>query len=143
MTDKKHIESILKVNGLGSSAPDEEIRSVLISARFDDDEVDAALVVLRENTKTSETRVDSLHKVFRTDEGLKPKEVSKLLGIDIKVTDHIAQSHKKRHLSYLELSLLILVAILLATVLMLLYMYAHKMGVFHPADGMKINVAKF
>ena len=43
---------------------------MLISARFDNDEVNAALVVLRENTKTNETRVDGLHKVFRTDEGL-------------------------------------------------------------------------
>lgn len=142
MTDKKHIESILKVNGLGISAPDEEIRSVLLSARFDDDEIKAALVILRENTKTNETRVDSLHKVFRSDASLNSKEVSKLLGIDIEVTDHITQSHKKKHLSYLELSLLTLVAILLAAVFMLLYMYSNQIGVFHPASVMKINVAR-
>jgi hypothetical protein len=140
MADKKQIESILRVNGLGTSAPDEEIRSVLISARFDDDEVNAALVVLRENTKTNETRVD--HKVFRTDEGLQPKEVSRLLGINIAVRDPIERDNKKRHLSYLELFLLSLVSLLLATVFILVYMYSHDIGIFHPASVLKINVAK-
>jgi hypothetical protein len=142
MADKKQIESILRVNGLGTSAPDEEIRSVLISARFDDDEVNAALVVLRENTKTNETRVDGLHKVFRTDEGLQPKEVSRLLGINIAVRDPIERDNKKRHLSYLELFLLSLVSLLLATVFILVYMYSHDIGIFHPASVLKINVAK-
>jgi hypothetical protein len=127
---------------LGTSAPDEEIRSVLLSAKFDDNEINAALVILRENTKTKETRVDSLHKVFRSDEGLNSKEVSKLLGINIEVTDHITQSHKKKHLSYLELLLLTLVAILLATVFMLVYMYSHQIGIFHPGSVMKVNVAR-
>ena len=142
MTDKKQIESILRVNGLGTSAPDEEIRSVLISARFDDDEVNAALVVLRENTKTNETRVDGLHKVFRTDEGLKPKEVSRLLGIDISVRNPISRENSNRHLSYLELFLLSLVSLLLATVFILVYMYSFEIGIFHPASMLKINIAR-
>lgn len=141
MADKKHIESILRVNGIEASAQDEEIRSVLISARFDDDEINAALVVLRENTKTNETRVDGLHKVFRSDEGLKPKEVSRLLGIDVAVQDQISKDNKKRHLSYLELFLLALVSLLLATVCILFYMYSHDIGIFHPAGILKINVA--
>ena len=142
MTDKKQIESILRVNGLGTSSPDEEIRSVLISARFDNEEVNAALVVLRENTKTNETRVDGLHKVFRTDEGLKPQEVSRLLGIDIAVRDPIARENKKKHLSYLELTLLTVVSLLVATVFILVYMYSHDIGIFHPTSVLKINVAR-
>jgi hypothetical protein len=142
MTDKKHIESILKVNGLGASAPDEEIRSVLVSARFHNDEIDAALVVLRENTKTNETRVDGLHKVFRTDEGLQPREISKLLGIDVEIAESITQNYKKRQLSHLEFFLLTLASVFIASFFMLLYMYSQQIGIFHPSSVMKINVAR-
>ncbi len=142
MADKKQIESILRVNGLGVSAPDEEIRSLLISARFDDDEIKAALVVLRENTVTNETRVDGLHKVFRTDKHLQPKEISKLLGIDISVEDTISKKEKKRHLSYFELALVVFVSFLLAALFILLYMYSQDIGIFHPASLLEIKGIK-
>lgn len=139
MTDKKQIESILRVNGLGVSAPDEEIRSVLLSASFDDDEVKAALVVLRENIVTNETRVDGLHKVFRTDTHLQPNEISKLLGIDILVGDALSKDEKKRHLSHFDVVLLMLMSFLLAVAFILAYMYSHDIGIFHPASPLKIN----
>jgi hypothetical protein len=134
MTDRKQIESILRVNGLHALSQDEEIRSVLLSARFADDEVKAALVILRENTKTNETTVDGLHKVFRSDEALKPKEISRLLGITIAVSDHINHSTKKRSLSWGEFFLLTVGSFLLTGFFMLFYMYSHDMGVFHQAS---------
>jgi len=84
---KKQIETILKINGVNPTAPDEEIRSVLLSARYNDDEIDTAIMVLRENVNTKESHVDGLHKVFRTNETLKSQEISSLLGIDVEIDD--------------------------------------------------------
>jgi hypothetical protein len=131
MTDRRHIESILKVNGISPTAPDEEIKSVLMSARFNNDEVDAAMMILRENVKTNETRVDGLHKVFRTDAALQPGEVSRLLGIDIDVIDEHSRRSDPRRFSFLELVLLSLASSLLAIVCLLMYMYSEGIGWFH------------
>ena len=142
MTDKRHIESILKVNGLAPTAPDEEIKSVLLSARFNDDEVDAALMILRENVRTNETRVDGLHKVFRTDTGLRPAEISKLLGIDVEVTTKESARPNTKRFSLLELILLSVASSLLAIVCLLMYMYSEGIGWFHPSAEPVINLTR-
>lgn len=142
MTDRSQIESILKVNGLGKTAPDEEIRSVLLSARFNKDEVDTALMILRENTKTSETRVDGLHKVFRSDRVLQPNEISKLLGIDISLRDEVSSATDVKRFSAIELALLSTVSALLAVVCVLLYMYTQNIGWFHPSVSEPVNFAR-
>ena len=53
MITREQIESILRVNGEEPLAPDEKIRSILLSAKFNEDEVDAALMILKQNTKTN------------------------------------------------------------------------------------------
>ena len=142
MTDKRQIEAILKVNGLAATSPDEEIKSVLLSARFNNDEVDTALMILRENVKTNETRVDGRHKVFRTDTALRPAEVSKLLGIDIDISDDRANRRDPKRFSLLELMLLSVASSLLAIVCLLMYMYSEGIGWFHPSAEPVINLTK-
>jgi hypothetical protein len=131
MFDKNHLESLLKINGIEKSAPDEEIRSVLLSARFKNDEVDTALMILRENTQTKQTRVEGLHKVFRTDSGLKPSEISDLLGIEVNIEDSVIVAKKKSlNLSLLQFVLLWVVSLVFAVIAVLLYMYSNDMGIF-------------
>jgi hypothetical protein len=142
MTDRKHIESILKINGLTPTSADEEIKSVLLSARFKDDEIDAALMILRENTHTSEVRVDGLHKVFRTDAGLKPSEISQLLGIDIKVTEKVSPRSNRKRFSFFQLLLLSIASSLLAIVCLLFYMYSENIGWFHPSAHPVVNLTR-
>ena len=142
MTDRRQIESILKVNGIAPTAPDEEIKSVLLSARFNNDEVDTAMMILRENIKTNETRVDGLHKVFRTDTALHPSEVSKLLGIDIDIVDERSRRSDPRKFTFLELALLSLASSLLAIVCLLMYMYAEGIGWFHPSAEPVVSFTK-
>lgn len=137
MISPQHIESLLKINGLEKTAPDEEIRSVLISARFKEDEVETALMVLRENTETKQTKVDGLHKVFRSDQVLNSSEISNLLGIDVTVKNIANVSVKKQRVTLFQTALFWLVSFSLAAVSVLFYMYAHQMGLFHP----DINVA--
>lgn len=136
MIDKKHIESILRINGLGESAPDEQIRSVLLSASYNNDEVEAAMVVLRENTATSKTRVDGLHKVFRSDQALKASEISALLGIDIDVSEKVEGGVNARRYSLLHIIIIWFVSLLIATTGLIYYMYIQQTGFFHPASDL-------
>jgi hypothetical protein len=133
MINKDQIESILKINGVTPAAPDEEIRSILLSARYNHDEVDTALMVLRQNTKTNKTRVDGIHKVFRTDEGLNPSEISELLGIDVDHNDVISVSTKKRSFNNNQVLLVSALSFIIGVGGLAMYMYIYKIGFFHPS----------
>ena len=133
MISRDQIETLLKINGVSSSSPDEHIRSVLLSARYTKDEVDTAIMVLREDVKTKQTRVDGLHKVFRTNEALAPAEVSALLGIDVAIADTIEQRQKARQLSTLQIMIVWLMSVAVAVSGIMFYMYMQKVGVFHPS----------
>ena len=138
MIKRDQIESILKINGVQPTSPDEQIRSVLLSARYSKDEVDTAIMVLRENTKTNKTRVDGLHKVFRSDEALSPEEISQLLGIEIELSDRMQDQGDDRDSSQLQFILLWVLSALLAIVGLLFYMYIYKVGVFHLSTGITL-----
>lgn len=138
MITKGQVESILKLNGVSPTAADEHIRSVLLSARFNKDEVDAALMVLRENVSTHEARVDGLHKVFRTQESLKPQEISNLLGIEVDIADTIEARGKARKISTLQYIIIWIVSILVAMTGVLLYMHIHHIGFFHPSSNVSL-----
>lgn len=139
MIDPRHIEALLRINGLAKTAADEEIRSVLLSARFKEDEVETALMILRENTLTKQTKVDGLHKVFRTDEALRPDEISKLLGIDIDIKEgiNVQSVSQSNGFSLFQFLILWVTSIILALGSVFFYMYSHQMGFFHPT----VNVA--
>jgi hypothetical protein len=139
MFDKKHIETILKLNGIGTGSPDEQIRSVLLSARFNNDEVETALMVLKQNMKTNETHVDGLHKVFRSDQTLKASEISQLLGVDVNIDETIQLgegSMMKRRFTIVQVLILWFVSMILAITGVLFYMFTHDIGVFHPSSNM-------
>lgn len=132
MIDKSSVEKYLKANGVSSSAPDEEIKSVLFSAKWHSDDVETALMVLKENTQTHEKRVDSLHKVFRSDERLKPETISSLLGIDVEVPPpRDANHHVKSGLGAREVFYIGFFSLLLATIFVFFGMWHLKMGLFY------------
>ncbi|MEN9920936.1 MAG: hypothetical protein RL538_829 [Candidatus Parcubacteria bacterium] len=141
MLDKKHIETILKINGIGETAPDEQVRSVLLSARFNADEVETALMILRENTKTNKTRVDGLHKVFRTDQSLDASEISSLLGVEVNFTDKVTVQTgiNAKRFTIIQVIILWAVSFIIATTALLFYMYSHEMGVFHPSSDIVLK----
>ena len=116
MIKKEHIENILKLNGLDVSAKDEEIKSILLSARYDHNEVDAALMVLRENKTTKKTRVDGLHKVFRTNESLSSAEINELLGINVCLEERVLAGSNARRFTTVSGTLLLLVSVFVAFV---------------------------
>jgi len=137
MMKRDQIESVLKINGVQPTSPDEQIRSVLLSARYSKDEVDTAIMVLRENTKTNKTRVDGLHKVFRSNEGLKPDEISQLLGIEVNVNERVdvEESENRKNFSKLQNVIIGALSFLIAALGLVFYMYIYQIGIFYPSAG--------
>lgn len=131
MIEKRHIETILKVNGLPPTAPEEQIRSILISSRYDNDEIDTAIMVLKENTQTKVSHVDGLHKVFRTDKGLKPSEISQLLGIDVVVRPESIKQDVAITSSLAYHFIIWTVSLITAIIAITIYMYIADIGLFH------------
>jgi len=134
MIDRKHIEKILKVNGLTPTAEDEEIRSILISAKWNKDDVETALTVLRENINTHDSRVDTLHNVFLTDRRLSPEAIQSLLGIDIEVSSNELASlrESRKRVSIWQIASVISCAVILAVGFVMMFMYTKHIGIFHP-----------
>ncbi len=139
MINREHIESILKINGVVPGSPDEQIRSVLMSARYSKDEVDTAIMVLRENVKTKATRVDGLHKIFRTNDSLRPEEISQLLGIEVNIDQTVSSQSKNNDLSKLQFALVWFTSVVLAVSGIVFYMYLHKIGIFHPSVALSFS----
>lgn len=134
MIDRRHIEQILRLNGISPTAPDEEIRSVLISARWHKEDVETAITVLRENVNTRKSRVDTLHDVFLTDKRLSPEAIHSLLGIDIDIDPEKLQTMRKwRYNMYIwQMISIFLIASIVAFSFILFMMYSQKVGFFHP-----------
>ncbi|MES2749517.1 MAG: hypothetical protein V4606_03930 [Patescibacteria group bacterium] len=131
MIEKRNVEAFLKVNGIPPTAKDEEIRSVLLSARWNNNEVDTALMVLKENTVNKETHVDTLHKVFNSDDRLSSAEITKLLGIEVNLSDHsFTERNKQQTLNHSSLITLILSVIIALSSIGYL-MYKEQAGFFH------------
>lgn len=136
MINRTQIETVLKVNGVGPESDDEVIKSILLSARYNADEVDAAIMVLRENTVTNKTRVDGLHKIFRTDEGLSAEEITSLLGIPITADQLPEKLGNYQESSSFRMAFVWVLSVLLAVSGILIYMYLYKIGLFHPTVGL-------
>lgn len=133
MLDRAHIERFLQLNGVNPSAPDEEIKSILISASWHEDDVNAAIMVLRENKQSNESRVDSIHKVFHSDDKLRPELVSSLLGIEMGISSNEIELRRKARagLSGVEILRLIGVSITLSLLAVLFAMWYFQAGFFH------------
>lgn len=137
MFDRKHIERILKINGVSLPAPDEEIRSVLLGARYRDEEVDMALMVLKETITQSDQSADSLQKLIRTDQSLSAKEISKLLGIEVTLTpkSEMRKSPSSPQLTLGHHIVIWLLAAIIGVFGILLAMYVLEFGIFHPSSA--------
>lgn len=134
MFQRQHIEQLLRLNGVSVDDSDDQIKSVLISAQWHKEDVEAAVLVLRENKKNHKTHVDSLHKVFRSDDRLRPETISALLGIEMNITSkEIAKRHKNAN-GQMRASQMLLVAAM-ALILSAIFLFASmkhlEMGLFH------------
>jgi len=133
MFKRPHIEKMLRVNGIEPTASDEVIKSVLLSAQWHEDDVEAAILVLRENINDHQTRVDSLHKVFRSDDRLRPETISSLLGIEMGVTSAEIAVRRNRARGEMTPALMAQIALgslILSLIFVLSSMWYLQMGFF-------------
>jgi hypothetical protein len=134
MIDKHHVEELLRLNGVKATAPDEDIKSVLISARWHEQDVETALMVLRENKETHQTHVERLNKVFTSDDRLQPELISSLLGVDVDLShlNHAGINHKPRRTVSLGQAVQIgLISMALSLFFVIGAMWYLDMGLFH------------
>lgn len=133
MIDKSVVEQYLRANGVPPSAPEEQIKEVLFSAKWHEEDIDTALMVLRENPETKETHVDSLHRVFHSDERLQPETISALFGIDVSIENPERKKQSGRA-SIGSILMVLLVAVLLSAALVVGAMWHLQMGIFFGAS---------
>ena len=129
MISKEVVEQYLRANGVTAAAPDDEIKEVLFSAKWHHDDVETALMVLREDGATHQTRVDSLHKVFHSDERLQPETISSLLGIEIEFKKPEERAKNSLALVRPFVSVFV-VALILSCTFVVAAMWYLKIGVF-------------
>ena len=95
MIERGAVERYLRANGIHPDAPEEQIKEVLFSAKWHQDDVETALTVLREDPRTHERHVDQLHQVFHSDDRLEPETISALLGIETEIKPRTVREQKK------------------------------------------------
>lgn len=132
MIRPNHLESLLKINGLTANATDEAICAVLEGARYTKEESREILNLYRQHITPQETRTDGLHKVFFTDVHLQPHEVSRLLGVEVKVTEERAPRRRSATISPMQFVFIWFISVVVALTGILFYMYINQIGLFHP-----------
>ena len=78
--------------------------------------------------------MDTLHKVFRTDERLQPSTISALLGIDLDITDAdlVPDAIESRNsISFMQKTRMACMTLFLAGACMVGLMWFMKVGIFH------------
>ena len=89
-------------------------------------------MVLREDAETRQIQVEGLHKVFRTNETLSPKEISHLLGIDVNASSFVEPSTINGSASRMQFFTVWFLSIAFASIGMLLFMQMKQIGLFYP-----------
>lgn len=134
MFEKAQLEKILATHGLSGQSSDDEIRTALIQAEWHMTDVDAALLVLRDNPNQHRSHQDALHQLYRTDERLRPETVRSLLGIDMQISSEEIVRKKRRSRAGITVGQVIeiaLVSCLLGAFAIVASMWYMGVGIFH------------
>jgi len=94
MISKAGLEKYLQVNGVSLSASPDEIKTFLRDAKWYQDDIDVALMVLREESPPTNANVLSPAQALRRNQRLRPETISSLLGITVDMNYSIAQEQK-------------------------------------------------
>ncbi len=135
MVEREHIENFLRLNGIPKNSDDEVIRSALVGAKWHENDVDVALMVLRENVVEHTTNVTTLHRRLRSDRQLSPETISALLGVDVKFNKNNLSlqsiNFAEKESTWLHSLLLILFVACITTVLTTCLLYYFSVGPFY------------
>ena len=110
MYTKRHIEKILRINGLSTSASDEEIKSVFLYAKCED--TDNIIAALRDSGTDQDRDLCGVQRprthcnVLLADERLRPETIKELLGIDVEVNFTEIEDARSRRQSISSLQII-------------------------------------
>lgn len=137
MVEKEHLENFLRLNGISPTAPDEEIRSALITAKWHDTDVEVALMVLRGEKGGEDIEMIASRQLFHSDAHIAPETLSKLLGMHVQIgrnqlraSYNKADADRKTAIFYTWLTI---ASVLGAGLLALFLMYSFQVGPFYAA----------
>lgn len=134
MITRDQIENILVAHGVKPTDDDEVIKSALIKANWRDDDVQTALVVLRENLHTHETHVDAVQNLFRGKAKLDAADINNLLGIEVDLSPgdiSIKKGRRRMAISYGQIIEIALVSFAVSLIFLLGGMWYLEVGLFH------------
>jgi hypothetical protein len=131
----KHLDTVLRINGLEKTSSESEVSAVLLSSRYTPQEVETALLILKNGDAAISGTQSNLHKVFRSDESLGSQEIALLLGGDLYVNTRVSAEVKNREITASHLLLVSLASLVVAISSMMFYMYTKNTGVFHESLG--------
>jgi len=134
MIKKALVENFLRLNGIPMDAKDEIIRSALIEARWHEDDVEVALLVLKGNRQNDTVEVTAARQLFHSDARIAPETLSSLLGVTVNIDSNqlyavYQDDDKYEPVAHPALMTLFLIAG--AFVVGLAMMYVMKIGLFH------------
>lgn len=132
MFERSHLETILKINGVSITASPEEIKDILLSASYNNQEIESAINMLKENATDNPVKFNDLQKVFLRDQALKPSEISALLGIEVKIGDVQITHAKSRDMTLFQTFSVIILSLIVAFSGIIVGMYIYEAGLFHP-----------
>lgn len=131
MINKSQTEQILRLNGLTSEATPEEVRTVLVRARWHKDDVEAAIEALHRKPDKVSVEHNPKTSIMNSDHRIAPETLNAVLGIDVELTQirhkDIADQNwflKKQILS------LVLITLLGSVLFLITVMWQLKIGLF-------------
>lgn len=138
MYTKRHIEKILRINGLSLAASDEEIKSVLLYAKCED--ADSIIAALRDQRTDADRDLCGVQQprahcnVLLADERLRPETIKELLGIDVEVNFADLELARARRQGVTTLQVIGILgwSLACAVAAMVGIMWYYQIGFFHP-----------
>lgn len=144
MFDKRFIERFLRLNNVDLTASEEEIRAVMHEARWAEDDVAAAIALVKGDTKSEQAFIERIkEKTFRPDMDWSSHKLSSLLGIDVVVDPHAIQTQSPTHTQVVDVGKKLLLgictigtAVIIAATVGIIVMYILEVGPFtQPVDA--------
>jgi len=136
MIDKEHIVNFLRSNGVSSASSDDEIRHALQNARWHNDDIEVALLKLKDSEEPYEIKSGDAQNIFFSDVPIAPETLSSLLGIDVSLPLARLQAEESRRAlqdktTTTVILLTILTSVILGVFMTLLIMYLNNIGPFY------------
>lgn len=144
MFDKRFIERFLRLNNVDLTASEEEIRAVMHEARWADNDVAAAIALIKGDTKSEQALSERIkEKTFRPDMDWSSNKLSSLLGIDVIVDPQAIQTHPPTRAQVVDFGKKLLLGIcaiataaIIAATVGIIVMYLLEVGPFtRPVDA--------